>query len=151
MFTLFKTIHYHKFQNYSFSLHFQVFHNCGNPDPQLFIFAVIISLYFLLPICMRPIYERSSSISVSICFNSPCTSRPSFVFPFTDSITTQCYLVSFNLMQETSYSCRHRPKICWICLLVIASPTAVSVPAGSVSYNLTISHLLSKQGELKHG
>ncbi|KAL1248532.1 hypothetical protein QQF64_021850 [Cirrhinus molitorella] len=105
---------------------------------------------------MRPIYELTSSMSVSICFNPACTSRPSFVFPFTDSITTQCYLVSFNLMQacpftETICSCRHRPKICWICLLVITSPTALSVPAGSVSYNLTISHPLSKQGELKHG
>lgn len=72
-------------------------------------------------------------VSHTICFHPPCTSRPSFVFPCTDSITTQCYLVSFNLMQaglpltETSCGCHHRPEICCICLLVITSPTAGSV------------------------
>lgn len=62
------------------------------------------------------------AVSLTVCFYPPCTSQYTFVFPCADNITTRRYLVSLKLIQAC---CSLRPEICWICLLVISSPTAL--------------------------
>lgn len=79
-----------RLENYSFSLTF--------PFP----FAVLLSITTLLSVVYlheAHLWTVIFDVSHTICCDPPCTSRPSFVFPCTDNITTQCYLVSFDLMQ----------------------------------------------------